>query len=202
MQVRALLRTLILLVSALASAVQADGRSYRVPVVFHVARLEGQPVADATFLATQLERANAIFRPLGIELIARASRPLPAGHARLHVREDRDALAAHLEPGVLNCFIVATLMDVDEPGRERRGVHWRQRRDPRNHFVVVSAISGPNVLAHELGHFFGNPQHSAVVGNLMSYRHGEQLPVLDAAQQARVRRTVAEMVRLGELTAR
>ena len=34
---------------------------------------------------------------------------------------DRDALAPYVRKGAIHCFIVAKLMDVDEPGRERWG---------------------------------------------------------------------------------
>jgi hypothetical protein len=78
-------------------------------------------------------------------------------------------------------------------------VHWRVRRDPRRHFVVVSAISGPYVLAHELGHYFGNPEHSQIPGNLMSYLHTEAVPVLDSEQRQRVLATLQQLLTQGEL---
>jgi hypothetical protein len=183
-----------------ALVADADAAPRRIPLVLHLVERDGAPVADAAFIATQLEHANAIYRPLGFELVLVRQRKLAARHARLVARDDRDALAVALQPGVLNWFVVASLMDVDEPGRERRGVHWRLRTDRRRHYVIVSAISGPYVLAHELGHFFGNPEHSDVPGNLMSYQHTGEVPVLDAAQQQRVREAIAAMFASGELT--
>lgn len=171
----------------------------RVPVQFHVSRRSGTPVADGAFLERQLEHANLIYRPMGIELVALAPRTLHTRHARLQTRAHRDALGASVRPQVLNVFVVATLMDVDEAGRERRGVHWRVRRQPAKHFVILSAISGPYVLAHELGHFLGNPAHSDLVGNLMSYQHTDAVPTLDDAQQANVQRTLDALLVSGEL---
>ncbi|HEX5657384.1 MAG TPA: hypothetical protein VFX59_09315 [Polyangiales bacterium] len=171
----------------------------QVPVLLHMAQENEADVAPAEFIETELEHANTIYRPLGIELVLAGTRSFV--EARLVTREDRDALGAHLRRGVINWFVVAQLMDVDEPGRERRGVHWHVRASPARRFVIVSAISGPYVLAHELGHFFGNPQHSDVAGNLMCYTQTDQVPVLDDAQQANVARTLRSMRTRGELLA-
>jgi len=188
----------VLLTLAPGSAAQAPP-THRVPVLFHVAPGPTGPVVDATFLKAQLAHANTVFLELGIELVAVEVRQEPQQGARLVSRADRDRLARLLSPRVLNVFVVATLMDVDEPGRERRGVHWRVRRDPRLHFVVVSAISGPYVLAHELGHYFGNPEHSQTPGNLMSYLHTEAVPMLDSEQRERVWATLQRMLTQREL---
>ena len=53
--------------------------------------------------------------------------------------------------------------------------------------------------AHELGHFFGNPGHTTVKGNLMSYDRGPGPPVLDATQGRRVQQHVRRFLRSGEL---
>jgi hypothetical protein len=168
-------------------------------VVLHVLVREGEPVAPPAFIAEQLAAANSIFSPLGIELVARDGAPLPAGRAEVVTRADRDAFARYVEHGVIDCFVVARLMDVDEPGRERRGVHWHERPAPRRNFLIVSKISGPYVLAHELGHLFGNREHSDVPGNLMSYTRAEGPPFLDETQIQRVRRALSSMLKSGRL---
>jgi hypothetical protein len=181
------------LASLLPRAARAD-EPRRIPIVFHVAQREGSPVAPEAFIAEQLAAANSIFRPLGIELVDARRAALGPEHAELVTRADRDALVRHVERGVIDCFVIARLMDVDEPGRERRGVFWHPRPAPRKDFVIVSAISRPYVLAHELGHLFGNRQHSDVPGNLMSYQRGEGPPFLDEAQSRRVRQTLRAML--------
>jgi hypothetical protein len=168
-------------------------------VVFHVAERDGMAVAPAAFITEQLAAANTIYRPLGIELAELERVPLAAEHAELVTRGQRDALASYVRTGAIHCFVVARLMDVDEPGRERRGVHWRPRPIPERSFLIVSQISGRNVLAHELGHLFGNREHSNVPGNLMSYTRSERPPFLDAAQVQRVQRTLAAMLKKGTL---
>lgn len=184
-----------------AETAGASGPPRRIPVVFHVAERDGEAVAPASFIVEQLATASSIYGPLGIELVERARVPLGAQHAELITRADRDALLPYVRRGEIHCFIVAKLMDVDEPGRERRGVHWRPRPAPERSFLVVSKISMPYVLAHELGHWFGNREHSTVPGNLMSYTRSERPPFLDAAQVRRVQRTLADMLKSGKLVA-
>lgn len=164
-----------------------------------MAERDGEPVASATFIAEQLAAAKAIYGPMGIELVEQERVSLAAAHAELVTRADRDALARYVEKGAIRCFVVAKLMDVDEPGRERRGVHWRPRARPRSSFLIVSKISKPYVLAHELGHFFGIPKHSDVPGNLMSYAWTADPPFLDAEQMKRVERQLVALLKSGTL---
>lgn len=184
-------------------AARADA-TQRIALVFHIAQRGGEPVAPPAFIAEQLAAASALFRPLGIELVDKEHVPLVGEHAELVTRADRDALARHVRhvrEGVIDVFVVAKLMDVDEPGRERRGVHWHPRSPAVQSFLIVSKISKPYVLAHELGHLFGNREHSDVPGNLMSYTRAEGPPFLDAAQIHRVRRALATMLKTRRLIA-
>jgi hypothetical protein len=183
-----------------ATLVRAEG-ARRIPVIVHVVQREGEAVAPASFINEQLAAANSIFQPLGIDLVDIERVPLGAEHAEMISRSDRDALARYVRKGAIHVFIVAKLMDVDEPGRERRGVHWHPRPSPRDSYLIVSQISGRYVLAHELGHMFGNPQHSDVPGNLMCYQRGEGTPFLDDAQIRRVRRALAALLKEGRIVA-
>ncbi len=171
------------------------GAPLRIPVVFHVARRAGDAVASESFIAAQVAAANAIYGPLGIELVDHERVSLAVRHAELVTRADRDALGRYVKEGAIHCFVVSKLMDVDEAGRERRGVHWRPRHMPRRSFLIVSRISGRYVLAHELGHLLGNHQHSEVAGNLMSYKRSVGTPSLDDAQIQRVKRTLAALLK-------
>jgi hypothetical protein len=181
----------------LMGTVVRAGEPLRIPIVFHVAQLAGEAAVPPAFIAEQLAAANAIYAPLGIEWVERERVPLAPAHAELVTRADRDALARYVRKGAIHCFVVGRLMDVDEPGRERRGVHWHPRPRPRHSFLIVSKISKPFVLAHELGHFLGNPKHSDVPGNLMSYERTAQTPFLDAAQTRNVQRTLAALQKSG-----
>jgi hypothetical protein len=171
------------------------------PISFAVAEVDGAPVVSREWLEQQVSSANEIFRLSSVQFTLERIRPLDAAHARLEDRADRHALGAFVERSAINCFIVASLRDVDDPSLYRRGVHWRARgHGPNKHFVIVSAVSGPTVLAHELGHFFGNP-HSATTGNIMSYDRGEVPPFFDEAQNRRIATFARRFLRTRELVA-
>lgn len=181
-----------------------DGPAPRVvPVRFSIApnagRLgpDGEPRArradPATFLAAQLARANEIFRPLGVSFVEAGRDILPPRHGRMEDRRDRHALGPRVAEGVIHVFVVAFLRDVDEPGRSRMGVHWTPRGvdgiRPGAHLIILAGYAHEGVLAHELGHYLGNPRHSDQVGNVMSYDWGERpVPVFDPTQARRIRR--------------
>lgn len=163
-------------------------------------------MAPPSFVTQQVERANAIFAPYDIafEVAPGPERDFVYSGTASHMesRADRDALSVHVGRGAIHCFVVASLRDVDEPERMRRGVHWHASQvsaRPGAHYIILSAISEPFVLAHELGHFLGNRTHSETRGNLMSYERSEVLPFLDAAQQRRLHRAVRAYLRSGEL---
>jgi len=168
-----------------------------IPIRAVVAAPDGVLAVDRSWLTARIERANAVFAPYGLQFrlasIVPSSAPLDA-----IVRADRDALARQIEPKVLNLFVVRRLMDIHEEGRVRRGVHWKVRR-AGVHYVIMAAYAGEGILAHELGHFFGNPKHRHVPGNLMSYIPGLGLPTLDRDQQRRLKRSLRRFIRSGEL---
>jgi hypothetical protein len=180
-----------------------------------VARQDGRPVVPPRWLRRQVELANAMFRPQGVDFVVDGRRALPERYARLESRGDRHDLGRFLRPEVINVFVVDSLRDVDEPERMRQGVHWRPRRalpegfvecgpatrERCAHLVIVSRIAGEYVLAHELGHFFGN-RHSPTPGNLMSYEDAPGPPFFDGDQRRRIRRSARRFLRTGELLPR
>jgi hypothetical protein len=158
-------------------------------IVFHVAEVDGHAVADDAFLDARLERANQLYAPYGVAFAKKKVLPLGAAHAVLETRADRDALGAFVRPGAVDCFVVRSFRDVDDPRELRRGVHWRTRRGAS--FIILSAsFGGPTVLAHELGHYLGNPRHSDAPGNLMNPHDPGETPVLDAAQLRNLERAL------------
>jgi len=131
---------------------------------------DGKPVRDEPWVREQIAWANRLFEPAEVAFRWTADRVVPATAARMETRADRDALGedALFEPRVVDVTIVDTLRDVDDPSRLRMGVCWQSRRDPARRYLIVASTARPTVLAHELGHFFGNP-HTQVPNNLMSY---------------------------------
>ncbi len=178
------------------SPVSAVGEGEVFGLRVHVARAAASGAAGVTdeWLVAQVATANELFTPHGVAFVVSERRPLAEAHAQLESRADRHALGALLEPSRIDVFVVRSLRDVDDPTQMRRGVHWRPAGRPGAHLVVVSAIAGPNVLAHELGHYFGNP-HSPTPGNIMSYERADVPLFFDAAQARRIRRSARRFAR-------
>jgi hypothetical protein len=164
-----------------------------------VAHPDGESVVTGPWIANQIRWANEIFQSADVAFALVGKEELGDAHARLESRADRHALGASLKSGVINCYVVQSLRDVDDPSRFRMGVHWRPREYPGKHLVIVSAIAAPTVLAHELGHFFGNRQHPQTPGNIMSYNRGSGTPRFDGTQKSRIRRFARRFLRTGEL---
>jgi hypothetical protein len=200
---RALAPGLALLCLTSAALAQPTGRREvtTLPLALTVATHEGRPVVRDAWLEEQVRQANTLFRPHGVAFRVVERHAMDASHARLENRRDRHALGHLMHPQRIDCFFVLSLRDVDDPSRHRQGVHWRPRGDdfPEGaHFVIVSSIAGPTVLAHELGHFFRNG-HSDTPGNIMSYESGDGPPFFDATQGQRIRFELRRYLRSGEL---
>ena len=198
----ALVAALAILSGPAAQAQPADGTPEpfpALPLAFAVATVDGERVVDDAWLAERQAWAERIFEPAGLSFERRSVRDLDGEHARLETRRDRHALGDHMRDEVINVFVVASLRDVDDPSRYRQGVHWRPAGHPGKHLVILSATAGPTVLAHELGHFFGNRRHPDTAGNIMSYSRGEGVPFFDATQIRRIRRFTRRFLRTGEL---
>ena len=155
-----------------------------IDVVFGLAISIAANTADDPWVNEQIATANELFAPVGVRFRWTVETALPEPQAELHSRTDRDVLTKRLEPRLVNVFIVRELEDVDEPGRYRMGVTWTSRIDQKR-YVVVARSAKPSVLAHELGHLFGN-QHSSVANNLMSYSRDGSTIFIDDRQKATI----------------
>ena len=159
-----------------------------------VAEIEGKPVVSNDWVQRQVAESRRLMQPHHVDVGLVRRRSLAEELARLENADERDAVAAHLEPQAINAFIVASLRDVDKPDRFIRGVRWRHRRDLSKDYVIVSAIAGPLTLCHELGHFLGNG-HSYVVNNVMSYKHEDYDKIaFDERQGAKMRQVARRLL--------
>ena len=160
---------------------------------FAIARGEdGRRVVDDAWIQRQIDDANRLFGPHGTRFRWTLEQPLPEPHGEMHTRAQRDALTPLTEADMIDVFVVRALEDVDEPGRMRMGVCWTGRGGKR--FIILSRSARPTVLAHELGHFFGNRQHSEVVNNLMSYSRDGGEVFFDEEQIAKIKRHTARFL--------
>jgi hypothetical protein len=175
---------ILLAVLGLEGAARAEDTFGLAIAVAEEDRAEVQPEA---WIFDQIASAQKLFAKVGIHFRWTIKKPLK--RTRLETRADRDALASELEPSVINVFVVASLRDVDDPDRFRMGVCWR--RGDGKPYIIVSATARPTVLAHELGHFFGNG-HSTVPNNVMSYIRTDAEVFFDANQIGVIRRTAAQ----------
>jgi hypothetical protein len=156
----------------------------------------GAPTARPEWLDAQIAAAQELFVPFGVGFARSDGPPLAPSTARVETRADRDALATRTAAHGIDVFVVESLRDVDEPGRMRRGVHWHAPSG--THYLIVVAGAPPSVLAHELGHYFGNP-HSPVTDNVMSYERTGAPVFFDAAQGRRIAARARAYVTTGEL---
>lgn len=166
------------------------------PIVVRVAGPKAV-VSDA-WIEEQVRRANHVFAPTGIRFRTIEVAPMRELYREVDTIYARNRLERLVRGGVVNCFVVDHLRDIHDPRQMRRGVHWNVSGESPKHFVILSKIGPPTTLAHELGHFFGNQNHSAVPGNIMSYEHGPS-PSFNERQIERVRRTAFEELRRGRL---
>ncbi len=146
--------------------------SPRVQVGVRVFALEDDehPAVPREWFRARLDHANRLFDPIGVEFVVDSWQRLRVASAAVDTRAQRDGLgAANPHQGQVDVYLVSRLTDVDAPPAEIRGVHWRLRRDISQRWVIMSAISGPMVLAHELGHFFSLP-HGVETTSIMNKR--------------------------------
>ena len=139
-----------------------------------------------------------MFAPNGIDFRWFQAFEMPPERAALETRGDRDALGDRLERRVINVFVVGSLRDVDDGKSYRMGVCWQSTRDASRRYVIVASSARPSVLAHELGHFFGNG-HTTVVDNLMSYERGGGVVFLSAEQKSRIAEVATRFATTGFL---
>jgi hypothetical protein len=128
------------------------------------------------WVAASLEHAFFVFGPADVGFRIVAVDRIGSEFAIINTREQRDAIGrAAFSRGVVHMFLVAQLDDVDVPGTQIRGVHWRQRSNIDKRWIILSQLGSQVVMAHELGHFFGLP-HSSFRDSIMNKQPREQPP--------------------------
>lgn len=164
------------------------------PLSIAVATVDGQPVVSDKWVQQRVAEAERLMSPYGVHVAAVETRALEPQLATLDSAADRDALAAQLQPKVINVFVVDSLRDIDDRRFFIWGVRWRLRRNLSQSYVIIAKSAGSLTLAHELGHHLGNG-HSSVLNNIMSYRRDDPSKVaFDARQGARLRLVAHQLI--------
>ncbi len=134
------------------------------------------PSQPVPWVLTQLAQANEHFAALSVGFELDVVTLIGDGDAHVASRGQRDLLGRdRFRRGVIDVYLVTQLDDVDIAGAVIRGVHWRDRKDRKRRWIIMSAIAPPHVLAHELGHYFGLP-HSTYAGSLMNKSRKDPTP--------------------------
>ncbi|MGC6419325.1 MAG: hypothetical protein ACON3Z_19540 [Bradymonadia bacterium] len=134
------------------------------------------------WLRRQFDEANRLFLPIGLCFFRGSVHHFDRVDSHVKTRRQRTRMGrehARLESGAINLFIVDRLDDIDIPGEQIRGVHWRDpKARMRKRWIFLSRIAGVMVLAHELGHYFSLP-HSKEVVSLMNKTKRTYPPISD-----------------------
>ncbi|MEE9381792.1 MAG: hypothetical protein V3V08_00055 [Nannocystaceae bacterium] len=142
----------------------------------HVVPETGRSMDWSAWLRAQVKTANQHFAAIEVGFEVTGVEPLSATYAHTLSRSQRDEIGrGHTHVGSVPLFLVARLGDVDHPGRQIRGVHWRRRQKVSERWLIMSEIAQPTVLAHELGHFFDLP-HSTHSISIMNKRERKLPP--------------------------
>jgi hypothetical protein len=150
---------------------------------------------EVSWLRDQIKTANRLFKKVKVCFIPKQIVRLSARHMRVKTRRHRTALGRHqngFKPRVIDLFIVSLLGDVDKKGEEIRGVHWRDPKDRQNkRWIFLSRIARPQVLAHELGHYFSLP-HSTYPASIMNKNPRKNPPY---EQRGFVKNEIKQMIK-------
>ena len=202
-------------VDGVTSALREDTRSrddvratsaVRVGVRVFALEDDEHPAVSRAWFHERLGHANRLFDVIGVRFEVASWESLRVANAPVDTRAQRDALGAAMNhEGQVDVYLVPRLTDVDAPPAQIRGVHWRLRRDTSRRWIIMSAISGPMVLAHELGHFFSLP-HGAEPTSIMNKRPRRNPPweqrVFTPREQTAMVTALKRMLDSGRLTPR
>lgn len=170
-----------------------------------VAFEEGVPVVDAAWLSAQLSETARHYEPLSVSFEVAKIAPLPETFTEIDTRKQRNRLGreAYTE-GTLQVYIVKRLANVDDPG-DIYGVHWRDRGNMSNTWVILSSVAWKSTLSHEIGHFFELP-HSKYDISIMNKTPRADPPAKERTfhkkELRKMRKNLAEKLESGRLVPR
>ncbi len=180
---------------ALTCAKEARAEETTFGLAIGVVFRDGTPIRDDAWIDSQIDDANQLFSKAGVRFRWTHKMKLPERYAAVRTRADRDALGALIsDRTTIPIFIVRSLEEAGDAWQPRMGICWKKQ------YLVVAANASPTVLAHELGHYFGN-EHSSVSDNFMSYSRTGRDVFLNALQIDIIRATTVRFLEMGPLRA-
>ena len=165
-----------------------------IPLMVHVATVDGEPVVRRSRLMECIARANRELRPHGVLLYLQGIDILPEGYGDVLQDGDRMDLArvAPADNSLHVFFVHRVTVKLPRFGDRRvSGLHWEYhgaRLSLRNRMYLVVASDAPDTtFVHEVGHAFGLDHRQRDKGNVMCSCDRTEDPRLDAAQGRELR---------------
>lgn len=161
---------------ALAASPSARAEPRAVVFPLRVHRWDGVDVRQDTWLASQVARANARFARFGVQFEVHERVAIDPSHLVIETRRELEEMEPLIDRRQIDVFLVRHVVreypDIIGICVPARG---------GGHYVALEIGEQDQVLAHELGHYFGLV-HTEVRGNLMYRRAGSDQQMFDAAQ--------------------
>jgi hypothetical protein len=137
----------------IAHPASSHAASSPVPLCFHIGEFESRPVYTDEKLRVAMAHLTAALQPFEVAPIVRGTNSF-IGH-EVRGADDRDALRKYYREGCVNVFVPMRIFNTESADEPISGVRWRVRANTGISYIILSANAAPDVLAHELGHYFG-----------------------------------------------
>ncbi len=124
---------------------------FDLPLRVLVARCGGRPVRDDVWVREHLGAAQRVLAPHRIRLRPSLESFRPRSCQAVG-RAGRNALASHVPAAGVTVLVVERVPDLDLPGYDLMGVHWRYSGTDEGlagrRYILLTARARPPVLAH------------------------------------------------------
>jgi len=175
-----------------------------IPVTVHMLSDDEGAAAGAEEVDRWLTKASELMADAGVTFRAASLKTETMDSAIVPSVAVRNQLVSRAKfDGTIHLYVARKVSDIDKEGGWIAGVHWRYWGSKKSmkgqHCVILSASAcGVETLAHEFGHFFGEP-HTKAPDNIMCSPGRRAGATFSAAQITRIKADLAARLRSGEL---
>ncbi|MBN1959807.1 MAG: hypothetical protein JW841_02570 [Deltaproteobacteria bacterium] len=165
-----------------------------IPICLHITGEDAQPIKE--YYDKAIVKAQTFFITTTAVFSLRYIHYNEPSVQFVQSADERDALAKYVnEDDCVHVFLVPRLFDLDHKDTDIAGRHWqylgREKKYQKRRYIIVAPQSFTvDVLAHELGHFFGLKGHHKSPKNLMYAAPDDPNPVLTSVQLRILRKGV------------